>query len=129
MTKTIKFTTPEIHKKGWGEEEWIYNGEEYCGKILTFYRKGSKFSFHYHLLKTETWYVFKGGFDLKYLDLATGEEKKSVLIEGSVIHIPPGHPHQLIALVDDSKIFEISTQHYEEDSYRIAPGHSQNITL
>ena len=28
---------PKIVKKGWGEEIWIHNDEEYCGKILRFY--------------------------------------------------------------------------------------------
>ena len=31
-------------------------------------------------------------------------------------------PHQLIALEDTSEIFEVSTQHFDEDSYRIRVG-------
>ena len=33
---------PEVHVKAWGREEWIYNGPEYCGKIL-YFNKGAKF--------------------------------------------------------------------------------------
>ena len=27
---------PKIVQKGWGEEIWIHNNEEYCGKLLYF---------------------------------------------------------------------------------------------
>jgi hypothetical protein len=36
-------------------------------------------------------------------------------------HIPQGLRHQMIAL-EDSKLFEFSTTHYESDSYRIVKG-------
>ena len=42
--------------KGWGEELIIENNEMYCGKLLIF-KKGCRFSMHYHLIKDETWYV------------------------------------------------------------------------
>ena len=42
--------TYDIVKKGWGYENIIVNNDEYCGKILHFY-KDKKFSMHYHLLK------------------------------------------------------------------------------
>ena len=28
---------PKVVKKYWGEEIWIHNDEEYCGKILRFF--------------------------------------------------------------------------------------------
>ena len=40
---------------------------------------------------------------------------------GDVITIPIGQPHQLRAK-EDSEIFEISTQHFDSDSYRIWKG-------
>jgi len=42
--------------KGWGHELILVNNEKYCGKIL-FFKKGCKFSMHYHMIKQETWYV------------------------------------------------------------------------
>ena len=33
---------PKIVKKYWGEEIWIHNDKEYCGKILRFFKKGNK---------------------------------------------------------------------------------------
>ena len=45
---------PKIVQKGWGEEIWIHNDEEYCGKILRFFKKGNKFSLHYHIIKKES---------------------------------------------------------------------------
>jgi mannose-6-phosphate isomerase-like protein (cupin superfamily) len=43
------------------------------------------------------------------------------LVTGDVVTIPRGMPHQLEA-VDDGEIFEISTQHFDTDSYRIEKG-------
>ena len=34
----------------------------------------------------------------------------------------PGQPHQMLALEEGSCIFEVSTQHFDEDSYRIRIG-------
>jgi len=45
--------------KGWGREIIIENNEMYCGKILEF-KKGCKFSMHFHMEKDETWWVEKG---------------------------------------------------------------------
>ena len=45
----------EIHKKGWGYENWLVNTELYCGKILHF-NHGKQCSLHYHKIKDETFY-------------------------------------------------------------------------
>ena len=113
---------PKIVTKGWGEEVWIHNDEEYCGKILRFFKSGNKFSLHYHMLKKESWYVAKGSFDYVWLDTESGSENTSQISVGSCITIERGLPHQLIALEDNSEIFEVSTQHFDEDSYRIRVG-------
>ena len=39
--------------------------------------------------------------------------------EGDSVLIERGQPHQLISLEDNSIVFEVSTQHFDEDSYRI----------
>jgi len=41
---------------------------------------------------------------------------------GTCITIERGQPHQLVALEDGSEIFEVSTQHFDEDSYRTRIG-------
>ena len=113
---------PKIVPKAWGEEVWIHNDEEYCGKILRFFKAGNKFSLHYHILKKESWYVAKGSFKYIWVDTKKGEEKKIIITPGECITINRGEPHQLIALQDNSEIFEVSTQHFDEDSYRIRKG-------
>jgi mannose-6-phosphate isomerase-like protein (cupin superfamily) len=106
--------------KGWGHELIIVNNEEYCGKILVF-KQGCKFSMHYHIKKQETWYVNSGTFVFKWIDTETAQTNSKFLVTGDVVTIPRGMPHQLEA-VDDGEIFEISTQHFDTDSYRIEKG-------
>ena len=109
--------------KGWGEELIIENNEMYCGKLLIF-KRGCKFSMHYHLIKDETWYVNKGSFIYRWIDTETAETIKVVLYVGDVVRQRVGQPHQLIALTD-GVVFEVSTQHFDEDSYRVLKGDSQ----
>jgi len=111
-------------KKAWGYELWIRNTEKYCGKLLVF-NKDARFSMHYHLLKEETWYVSKGEFYYIVINTDTAEKERYRITEGDVIHLNQGQPHQLIAITQDATIFEISTQHFDEDSYRVEPGDSQ----
>jgi quercetin dioxygenase-like cupin family protein len=76
---------------------------------------------HYHLLKQETWYVNKGRFLYRWIDTNQGTELSTRLTVGDVVTQYPGQPHQLEAL-EDGEIFEVSTQHFDEDSYRIWKG-------
>lgn len=115
------FQIPEIHHKGWGYEKWIVNKEEYCGKLL-FFKRGKKCSWHYHKVKDEVFYLQSGNLLVKFStedDLQRAEE--ILLFPGDSFHIPIGLRHQMIAL-QDSELFEFSTQHFEEDSYRIEKG-------
>lgn len=106
--------------KGWGHELVIVNNEKYCGKILVF-KKDCKFSMHYHIIKQETWYVNSGRFLFDWIDTETSERHRMGLTKGDVVTIPIGMPHQLYA-IEDGEIFEISTQHFDSDSYRIEKG-------
>ena len=110
--------------KGWGEELIIENNEKYCGKLLIF-KAGCKFSMHYHMIKDETWYVESGEFIYRWIDTETAEVIEQTLKPGDVVRQLPGQPHQLEAMTD-GKIFEVSTQHFDEDSYRVWKGDSQN---
>ena len=109
--------------KAWGEEIILHNSDDYCGKLLRF-RKDAKFSMHFHSKKTETWYVNKGMFELITIDTRTAARQRISLTEGDIIHIEPNTPHQLIAF-EEGEIFECSTPHYDDDSYRIEKGDSQ----
>jgi len=109
--------------KGWGHEVVFENNELYCGKLLCF-KAGAKFSMHYHLIKDETWYVKEGTFIYRYIDTRNAEVMESTLREGDSVRQMPGQPHQLEA-VTDGVVFEVSTQHFDSDSYRVWKGDSQ----
>ncbi len=124
----------EFHIKGWGYEIWMANSELYCGKLLVVNR-GLKCSVHYHKLKDETFYIQSGRiimsvweepFDLDELAGDVSSEAPAqedfVMEPGDRLVIQPNIPHQFIGLDAQSTIIEISTQHFEDDSYRILKG-------
>jgi mannose-6-phosphate isomerase-like protein (cupin superfamily) len=119
MNIDVNIKAPHRVDKKWGYELWIHNDEEYCGKLLVFNKEGDKFSMHYHLKKKETWFVQEGGFLFKWIDVENAELKSQTLVTGQSVLIERGLPHQLIALEDNSIIFEVSTEHFDEDSYRV----------
>jgi len=112
---------PDIHPKGWGHEAWIANSDKYCGKLL-FFKKDKKCSFHYHLIKDEVFYLQSGKLIVKFSDDddLTGA-KQITMLPGDSFHVYIGLRHQMIAL-EDSELFEFSTEHFESDSYRIQKG-------
>ena len=108
-------------EKGWGYELWIHNDEEYCGKLL-YFKKGKKCSLHYHNLKKETFYVQSGCLECTFYNLDKPEEKSTlILAAGDSKEIPRRLVHQMKAL-EDTVMFEFSTQHFDEDSIRIEKG-------
>lgn len=119
----IKFDKIKITPKKWGAEWEIDNNDKYCGKILIF-NKGASFSTHMHRLKTETWYLLEGQLSIKYYDLSNADTFEKILNPGDVIKIPSGEPHKLTAILP-SRVIEVSTTHYDSDSYRIEKGDSQ----
>jgi quercetin dioxygenase-like cupin family protein len=127
MEKPIVFNALECPScnipKGWGHEVIFENNELYCGKLLVF-KKGCKFSMHYHMIKDETWYVQEGEFLYRWIDTETAEVVTETLVVGDSVRQLPGQPHQLEALTDGT-IYEVSTQHFDSDSYRVWRGDSQ----
>jgi mannose-6-phosphate isomerase-like protein (cupin superfamily) len=119
MIYDVKIQHPKRVDKKWGYELWIHNDMDYCGKLLIFTKSGNKFSMHYHMIKDETWYVQKGAFQFDWIDTENGERCYTQIQEGDVIEIKKGLPHQLTALTEEATVFEVSTQHFDEDSYRI----------
>ena len=114
----------ERHGKAWGYELWIVNNDKYCGKLLVF-DKDKQFSMHYHLIKDEAWYISKGEFEYKFIDTETAKEHSIKVTVGDCIRLLSGQPHQMRALTEGATIFEVSTQHFDSDSYRVKPGASQ----
>lgn len=114
--------------KGWGYERWFHNDEKYCGKLLHF-NAGKRCSLHYHVKKHETFYVQSGLVTIyiqslhKWAEIASlnGELIRYDLHPGQSLELPPLTIHQIIA-IDESDIFEFSTQHFDNDSYRIERG-------
>ena len=117
----MSFSEIKFVPKGWGFEKWIVNCEEYCGKLLYFV-KGKKCSWHYHVLKDETFYIQSGKILLRYsLDEDISFANTITLSKGDRFHVYRGLKHQMEAL-EDTELFEFSTQHFDEDSYRLITG-------
>ena len=123
MTKELmqmNFSIEHI-TKGLGYEKWIVNKKEYCGKLL-FIKKGKKCSWHYHILKDETFYLHSGKIMLYYSDNDDFLQAKSLILNpGDKFHIYRKLRHQMLAL-EDSDLYEFSTEHFDEDSYRVIKG-------
>ena len=113
--------------KGWGKELIFATTDKYCGKLMFFDKKGSKFSMHFHKEKDESWYVLNGSFTLHTIDTKTADIETSILTKGETWRNHPLVPHQLIAMEDNSIIIEVSTPDSVEDNYRIGKGDSQSV--
>ena len=112
----IKFVS-----KGWGFEKWIVNCEEYCGKLL-YFAKDKRCSWHYHKLKDEVFFIQSGKMIIKYSeDDNLDNANEEILTKGQNFHVYRGLRHQMIAL-EDTELFEFSTQHFDSDSYRVVKG-------
>ena len=121
MVKTKTFLPIKFVPKGWGFEKWIVNCDEYCGKLL-YMVKGKRCSWHYHKLKDEVFYIQSGKVMVKFSDkddLKNAEE--IILTRGDNFHVYRELRHQIIAL-EDTELFEFSTQHFDTDSHRIIKG-------
>lgn len=106
--------------KIWGHETIYANTDMYCGKILHF-ESGSRSSMHFHILKTESWYIQSGKFIIKIIDTLDGSPSEHCLEIGDTWTNRPGVPHQIIC-VEEGDILEVSTPHYDTDSHRIELG-------
>ncbi len=115
-TPSIKFV-----KKGWGYEKWIVNKKEYCGKLL-FFVQGKRCSWHYHVLKDEVFYLQSGKMMLYYSESDDITKAKQLILNpGDNFYVYPGLRHQMVAL-EDSELYEFSTEHFDSDSYRVIKG-------
>jgi mannose-6-phosphate isomerase-like protein (cupin superfamily) len=109
-------------EKGWGWEDWIWNGPDYCGKILHFF-DGKQCSWHYHEIKEETFLIKEGRIFLLYgWDHDISKAASKVLDTGDSFHVPPGLVHRMKGYKGDAEIIEFSTHHEDSDSYRVLKG-------
>jgi mannose-6-phosphate isomerase-like protein (cupin superfamily) len=119
----------KVVPKVWGEERWLHNDELYCGKILVLHG-GKHCSLHYHKRKTETFYVASGQLQMELTDLASAEQSPPLIREvfemraGDTLLLKPGMVHRFTGIAPETQIFEFSTQHFDEDSYRLVPASS-----
>jgi mannose-6-phosphate isomerase-like protein (cupin superfamily) len=112
---------PHIVPKGWGQEEWVHNDGDYCGKVLTF-NPGRRCSLHFHVEKKETFYVLDGRVNIMLID-RDGSRQHIHLGAGRALEIPRGLVHQISNYgPGQARIMEVSTLHQESDSYRIERG-------
>lgn len=122
----------EKHLKSWGAEIWLVNSEKYCGKILIV-EKDKFCSLHAHKLKDETFFVELGSFEITTCSsvettdsvVATSPKVVKIYKAGDVLHVPPLLLHRFKGLEDENRLIEISTQHFEDDSYRVEPSYKQ----
>lgn len=114
-----------FQQKGWGHEMIFVSNDNYCGKKLVF-RKGGKFSMHFHREKVETWIVLSGKFQLEIINTKNACKKTILLEKDSVWTNEALVPHQLTC-IEEGVILEISTPDSVEDNYRVIPGDSQVV--
>lgn len=107
--------------KTWGSEDWVVNKPEYCGKVL-YINPGMRGSLHYHLKKDETFLLMNGVVHIAMRD-RRGVDSLIALFPGDSLHIPAGQMHQIInPMKIEAVLVEFSTQHFEDDSYRVEVG-------
>lgn len=117
--------TPRLVLKKWGTEEIIVNGD-YCGKRLTV-MPGFACSIHYHIKKTETFFVLDGRLALElykpYFPRAVSIEPELIgcklLRAGRSLTIDPMTPHRFWAYSEPVRFLEFSTRDEAEDSIRL----------
>lgn len=115
MSGLIKPLDMPFVSKRWGWELHVCNSDKYCGKKL-FVKQGHWLSFHHHDIKDEVLFLESGKANFFY-----GEDMQSarhcLMTVGHAFHVEPGLKHQIQA-IEDTVIFEFSTQHFDSDSYR-----------
>ena len=89
---------------------------------MLYFNAGKKCSWHYHKKKDEVFYLQSGKMIVRYSESDELSDAEELLLEpGMNFYIYPGLRHQMEA-VEDSELYEFSTEHFDEDSYRIVRG-------
>ena len=78
--------------------------------------------FDHHKIKDEVFYIREGKLLVKYgLDEDLSKAEEVILEKGDNFYVKTGLNHQMIGL-EDTEMFEFSTQHFDSDSYRLEKG-------
>lgn len=104
------FNNIKMVDKIWGSEIWFANSNLYCGKILNL-KQGYRCSMHCHKEKDETFYILDGRVHM----IINDEER--IMEKGDTVKLKPNDYHSFGGILP-SVILEVSTQHFDEDSYR-----------
>lgn len=100
-------------EKKWGEEIWLVNCPDYCGKLLVL-DKNAISSYHYHKIKKETFYCLEG------YALLTVEDKEYLLAPfARPKTIFPGEKHKFQGITE-AVILEVSSHHSDDDTVRLS---------
>jgi len=87
-----------------------------------FFKQGKQCSWHYHKKKDEVFYLQSGKMIVRYSDGDNPELADQIILEpGQNFYVHTGMRHQMYAL-EDSELYEFSTQHFNSDSHRIVSG-------
>lgn len=106
-----------ISPKVWGYEVWHINTADYCCKTLVVY-PGYQCSRHFHKLKDETFMILDAEFELEV------DGRAVHLKRGMSIRIRPYTTHNFRVVGNCiGSMLEISTNHREDDSYRLDTSH------
>lgn len=87
---------------------------------LLYIEKEKKLSLHFHLKKTEIFYMVEGSLEVTIIH--DGVEYVFELRKHDSIIVRPGIVHSMKGLEDNNILLEVSTLDEETDSYRIKKG-------
>jgi len=104
---------PEIIEKLWGQEQ-VFHNSDYCHKLLVL-NGGFTSSRHFHKFKRETFLVVDGRVRLEL-----GDDVLE-LRPFDAVTVEPGTFHRFQALTARALIVEASTEHRDEDVFRLQP--------
>ena len=75
--------------------------------------------------KDEVFYLQSGKMLVQYSESDNVETAEEILLTpGQNFYVRPGLRHRMTAL-EKSELFEFSTEHFDEDSYRVLTGDTQ----
>lgn len=107
----------QMVNKAWGIEWWLTNTDKYCAKIL-FLNRGFRCSLHRHDIKQEDFLILEGKVRLEQRDVR-GYPFDEILLPGDARTIRSRTLHRFSPIGGNAIILEISTQHSDDDVFRI----------
>lgn len=115
-------TCPPVGKL-WGYEFTVYNGEAgYCCKQMTVLNSGLACSVHFHMKKTETFFIMDGTLALELFPSKTLRKPYLLTLRARQhITIKLRVPHRFWAPTGVVHFIEASSHDEASDSYRLIP--------